>query len=385
MYAFRVDFSTPDDTEVRDVAAAAGFGTACLIAALLLVFSRLRSGLNPVRFPPVWVGLTALVVAAMAGLAAAHWDWLPVAEPFAAVTALTGLFCAIARLVTRWPRSQAVDRREVAQATVWGMFAATGMALILQLAFAVMAVFAVLGGLALVDTSLPRSLVDRLSGTGGIEDLGSGMLQTLTVALGVSAMYAIVAPLTEEFTKLLGVVFVQRNRVTTGYSGFVTGACVGLGFSVIETLGYALAAGSAWPWLLLVRAPVAFIHVTASSLAGYGWHRQRSAGGFRVVPYLIAAILVHGAWNGLTVSAMLMSASIESANDPPVATILGILLIVALLAMVLTGCIAWTIIAARKLGQEAQQPIQQLLQEPRQSLELPGIRLDRSEVRGITT
>ena len=385
VYALNIDYSAPGDTKVRDAAAAGGFGTVCIVGALLLISGRLRSATRSFRFPPVWLGVVALALAALAGVAAAHWDWLPLAEPFIAVVALAGLFSAIARLVTRWPGAQSLQRRDVALATAWGMFAATGIALVLQLAFAILAVLAVLGGLALVDTSLASSLIDRLSGTGGLDDLGSDLLQTLTVAVGVSAMYAIVAPLTEEFTKLLGVIFVQRSKVTTGYSAFVTGACVGLGFSVVETLGYALAAGTAWPWLLLVRAPVAFIHVTASALAGYGWHRQRTTGGFRIVPYLIAAVLVHGAWNGLTVSAMLISASLEDPNNPPVGAILGVLLIVALLATVLTGCIAWTILAARKLGREANLSIQQRLQEPRQALDIPSIRLERSEVRGITT
>ena len=384
LFAFSVDWSDWRDASVRDVAALAAFGLASVIGAVLLFTANVRSSAERcARFPPVWAGVGLLVFAVVGGVAAAHWGWLPVAEPLVAVVGLTGLFVAVGRLVTRWSPGTA-PRRTVLRAAVWGMFAATTSALVLQLIIAAGAVLAVFGGLALVDPSLVRSFIDRISEEGTLDNFSGDIIRTLTVALGLFATYAIVAPLTEEFTKLVGAAVVLRGTQASGYAHFVVGACVGLGFSVVETLGYVTAAGSAWPWLLLVRAPVAFVHVTGTAVTSYGLYRQRTRGGWRLVPYFVVAVLVHGAWNGLSVAAMLLSTESGGAATMSPAVVVSILMIIGLLALLLTACIAWTTLAARKLGRADVSSVERRPSAVGQSpLSFPGVLFERSNVRGI--
>lgn len=383
-WVYAVDWSDHRAVETRDAAAAAGFGLALVAGASLLASANTRGAAERApRFPPLWFGI-ALVIAAVAGGASiVYWDWLPAAEPFIAVGGLIGLFAAIGRLVTRWSRGGTVTRRTVARSTVWGMFVATGGALVLQLAFAAGALLAVFAGLAVVDTSLIDGFVDRVRDEGAIDNFSGGIVSTLTVALGISTMYAMVAPLTEEFTKLAGVALVLRGVAAGPYQTFVAGASVGLGFAVVETLGYALAAGSAWPWLLLLRAPVAFIHVTSTALASYGLYRQRTLGGYRLVPYFLAAVVVHGAWNALTVSAMLLSTQGSDPEQLPPESVLLVLVVVALLALLLTGCIAWTVMVARRLGRDsATAPVLRIEGEAMRHAQPPVI-FERSGIRGL--
>lgn len=380
LYAFTMDWADWRDASARDLAALAAFGLAFIIAAALLFASNTRwAAVRGARFAPAWTGVLLLSIAIGGGAAAAYWGWLPIAEPLIAVAGLAGLFIAVGSLVTRWSPG-ALSRRTILRASVWGMFAATTSALVLQLILATGAILAVFGGLALADPSLARGFFDRVGEQGAIDNFSGDIVRTMTVAFGLVATYAIVAPLTEEFTKMIGVAVILRGAQATPYSYFVAGACVGLGFSVVETLGYATAAGSAWPWLLLVRAPVAFIHVTGAAVASYGLYRQRVRGGYRLVPYFIVAVLVHGAWNGLSVAAMLLSADASAAGTMSPFVVLSILLVVGLLALVLTACIAWTTLAARKLGR-AVADTEWRIDPPR--LNIPGVLFERSKVRGI--
>ncbi len=384
MYAVSVDWRDRRDPGARDVAAAAGFGLALIAGAALLVAGRTRAGSERgARFPAGWVGGGVLVVAVVVGVGAARWDWLPAAEPLVAVAGLAGLFSAGGRLVTRWSPAGSVASQTVARATVWGMFLATGAALVLQLMLAAAAIGAVLAGLALVDTRLVGDFGDVVAEQGTLDELSGDIVRTLTVALGISAMYAVVAPLTEEFTKLVGVAVVLRGTAASAFQTFVAGVCVGLGFAVVETLGYALAAGSAWQWLLLVRAPVAFIHVTATALASYGLYRQRTRGGYRLVPWFVAAVIVHGAWNGLTVAAMLLSTEVDPAGSTSAVAILLVLGVVGLLALVLTASIAWTTLTARTLGRAVAMVGRSPVDAGQPRRQVPVVLFERSEVRGI--
>lgn len=385
VFAFVINWDDPRDTAIRDVAAVAGLGLVSIIGGGLLVIANSRgTELRGARFPPLWIGCGLLAAAVGGGAVAARWNWLPAAEPLVAVVGLIGLFIAIGRLVTRWASVGAVSVRTVTRAAVWGMFAATGGAVVLQLAFAGLAILAVLGGLVLVDPSLIGGFVDRVAEQGTLEDFSGNLMSTATVVLGITTMYAVIAPLTEEFTKLLGAAVVLRGAPASAFSYFAVGACVGLGFAVVETLGYALAAGSAWPLLLLVRAPVAFIHVTATAIASYGLYRQRARGGYRLVPYFVAAVLIHGAWNGLTVAVMLLSTQAGDTQQMSTIAMLLILVVVGMLALVLTACVAWTALAARKLGKATSVATgHRAPGAALQRLQVPVVMFERSEVRGI--
>jgi RsiW-degrading membrane proteinase PrsW (M82 family) len=130
---------------------------------------------------------------------------------------------------------------------------------------------------------------------------------------------ALVAPVVEEPLKLLGVVMivlVAPTQINSVVDGFVYGAVVGLGFQVIEDIGYAVSAVTAAgqgdridPVLgtFVLRGFVAGLwsHTLFTALAGAGVayavvrHGQRPAGTrYAVVALgLLGAMLCHLVWN----------------------------------------------------------------------------------------
>jgi len=203
-------------------------------------------------------------------------------------------------------------------------------------------------GLYYRDPSFVRALGDRFRDGLNEQSLGD-YLTTPTMIIGVFALYAVMAPLAEEFAKLLGaVVFIPRSAPTT-FDAFLAGSFSGLGFASVETLFYALAAGEQWPLIALLRAPVAVIHVVAAAAAAMGWF----AGGRGVVVGFAAAVLLHGAWNGLTIGVLVLS---TTAADPdsisPVAA-LGVLVALGAMGVLIVASSVWLVREARRLGRAA--------------------------------
>ena len=274
---------------------------------------------------------------------------------------------AIRRLIQRWrcwlsrrSRLHRASRRALAIGGVsqdgpqagpaaWGMSGALFVALILQLAFFGAIVGAVYVGLYAHDPGVAHAA--WRDGIGEkIDHAGGAIAQTPTIALAALLLYALVAPLTEEFAKLLGVLLALRRRSVSRYTAFIAGVSAGLGFAVVETLLYGLAANDKWPILIGLRAPVAFIHVTGTALTALGWHMQRTRGGLALVWHYIAAVLVHAAWNGLTVALLIASATTHDGEHVSVATGLTLLTVLSLMALLLLCCLTWVVLNARRFG-----------------------------------
>lgn len=342
----------------REAGGMAGFGVALLVAGLLtegsLLRRRGRDIVGTLRFPPIWFSAaTFTVVVAAGGIVV----WQGVAtrwEPFLAVAGVTALFLAFARLATRWAPGNRAPGYAVLGATAWGMLGATSIAIVMQLIIAITAIAGAAAGLYVTDPELLAGFLDRVGGEGTLDGFSGEIASTATVSIGIVGMYAVVAPLTEEFTKFLGVVIALRHRELTPYTVFVAGVCSGLGFAVVETLGYSLAAGEGWPFLMALRGPVALVHVTGTTLVAFGWYLQRTRGGFPLVWYYIVAVLVHGAWNGLTVSMLVSASAVDEGVDPSGGMVVGMLVALGLLATVLAACLAWTIANARRWGRAYQ-------------------------------
>jgi RsiW-degrading membrane proteinase PrsW (M82 family) len=355
LYALMMTDRVGDLKIPRDAASIAGFGMAAVIAGVLMelpgVVFRGRRFIASVRFPAIWVSATLFAVVLAGGWLTIRLDTVPALEPVLVVLGVLAIFALIGRIVTRWTPGRSAPTAVVFRAAAWGMMGATTSAIIMQGLVVLVAIFGVVGGLAMVDTNMVRDFADRMSREGSLDQFSGSVVGTATVAIGIVGMYALVAPLTEELTKLVGVALVMRRLPLSPYTAFIAGVSSGLGFSVVETLGYALAAGKSWPLLLGVRAPVAFIHVTASALAALGWYQQQTRGGYRMVFFYVAAVLVHGAWNGLTAAIMVASSFTGGGNNIDTSVALIVFGIVMVMGLVLTGCIAWTTMTARTLGQ----------------------------------
>jgi len=112
------------------------------------------------------------------------------------------------------------------------------------------------------------------------------------------------APVVEEASKLAMVVWMGRRLgVQASAEGWlVLGACVGFGFALVETAGYALVFGATpagMAYVGLSRMAFLPVHALTAGLAAYGygtWKEGRGAGRFAAGVAL--AVLLHGVHNG---------------------------------------------------------------------------------------
>ena len=113
----------------------------------------------------------------------------------------------------------------------------------------------------------------------------------------------IIAPLTEEFAKGIGV-YTARAEINEPEDGLVYGAACGLGFSATENLFYGYIAFLTGGWftfiVLIVMRSLAstLVHASASSIMGYGIGRSilwKEHG--HVMLYYLGAVAIHGAFN----------------------------------------------------------------------------------------
>jgi RsiW-degrading membrane proteinase PrsW (M82 family) len=271
--------------------------------------------------------------------------------PLLAVIAAAALFAFIARLSLRWSPDGRIAARGFVLPGVWGMVGAPLTAMVAQVITAVMLVSGGVAGLYLADAALMDSIDEWIVEAAELTDLS--IMQTPTIAAGMLAMLGIVAPLTEEVAKFLGVYIVFRNRVATKLGVFLAGASAGLGFAVVETLGYALMAVDQWPQVMLIRAPVAFIHVAATTIVALGWYKQRESGGFWLASFFVLSVLLHGAWNALFVSMLIVAGDVTTTDAIDPATALTTLAIVSAMGAVLVAAVMWIIGNARRLGRES--------------------------------
>ncbi len=113
---------------------------------------------------------------------------------------------------------------------------------------------------------------------------------------------AILAPLSEEFGKSLGVRFMMRPA-TTRAQAFVLGAAAGAAFGFLEAMLYGVSAIagdlSFWWAIMLLRGGSTSLHVICTGLAGVGWWYWTTGGRHAIALSLFAtAVVIHAVWNG---------------------------------------------------------------------------------------
>jgi RsiW-degrading membrane proteinase PrsW (M82 family) len=264
-----------------------------------------------------------------------------------AVLAISSTFVVFAAITVRWSRGRRADRRIALGSTLWGMTVAPAVALALELVCATALIAGGALGLYIADAELLRTLSDGGIET-AIEDSGNDLITMPTLILGIAAVYAVIAPLVEEFAKLLASVVFLRPADATQFDAFTAGVFAGLGFASVETLAYALAAGDQWPLLAAIRAPVAIIHVSAAAFAALGWY----AGELSILRGYAMAALIHAGWNGLTVTVLLITAAVDDPESLSAAAAFATLVVFGAMTLLLTACSVWLVKTARKRGRE---------------------------------
>lgn len=357
-YLFALVVSTDRDGITLDYGSVFAFSVVGFVASLVMLLALTKRLPATAPLPNQWLSLAVLLLATGTGASLALSDSLIPAQPFLALLAAGALFAFFARLLTRWAPVAGADAREFVLPSLWGGIGAPFLAGTFQLVTVVALVAGAAAGLYSVDEALLDNIEPWLNeqvntDSMGLETSGLGILETQTVAAGAVSLLGITAPLTEELTKFLGVYLLFRNRVATLNGLFIAGIASGLGFAVVETLGYALMSGEAWPQILLVRAPVALIHMVCTAIVAVGWYQQRKRGGMALVGFFTVAVLVHAAWNTLFVSLMLVALGADSAETVDPAAGLMMVLLVGAMGVVLIGSLLWLVGNARRFGRKA--------------------------------
>ncbi len=109
----------------------------------------------------------------------------------------------------------------------------------------------------------------------------------------------VVAPLIEETVKPLGVALLS-GRFTSGIEAFILGMSAGIGFDLVETIGYISMGYSNWAHVALVRSGAGLLHGLGAGMVALGWYylvrtrQRRFLLGFACWLY---AVLQHALWN----------------------------------------------------------------------------------------
>ena len=131
-----------------------------------------------------------------------------------------------------------------------------------------------------------------------------GLVEALDTQLNLSLLIllVVVAPVTEEFAKGLGVFRVQRH-INEVEDGVVYGAAAGLGFAATENVAYgaiAFAAAGLEASLVLIGVrsfSSALLHAAATGTFGYGVAARKLIPSKTLLPFYLLAVLMHGIYN----------------------------------------------------------------------------------------
>ncbi|MFQ5986390.1 MAG: PrsW family intramembrane metalloprotease [Thermoplasmata archaeon] len=173
--------------------------------------------------------------------------------------------------------------KQVFRAFIWGAFIGVIVAIILSFILAAILLEA---------------------GTFLLRHVHVGLVEALDAQVNLSLLIllVVVAPVTEEFAKGLGV-FRVRRHINEVEDGVVYGAAAGLGFAATENVAYgalAFAAGGLGASLALIGLrsfSSALLHAAATGTFGYGVAASKLVPGKTLLPFYLLAVLMHGTFN----------------------------------------------------------------------------------------
>lgn len=197
--------------------------------------------------------------------------------------------------------------RSITGHLAFGAFASTFFAISLEVIIgAILGLFLLLAIFGNQEGDTLRDLVHQVQTASNALD--SDLLRQLflspAILVGLVAMFVVVAPLTEEFFKSLGVALFA-HRLSSPLQAWTYGLAAGLGFAMVESLFYAGVSLSSWWATTLVRIGTALIHALGTGLMGLGWYYALRRGlPWRVLGTFAASVGLHGLWNGISLGLM---------------------------------------------------------------------------------
>jgi RsiW-degrading membrane proteinase PrsW (M82 family) len=122
---------------------------------------------------------------------------------------------------------------------------------------------------------------------------------------------AIIAPLVEETVKPLAVAL-YIGRVRSATEAFIMGMAAGIGFDLIETVGYIGSGYHDWVSVALQRTGTGLLHGFGAAMVALGWYyltHARDRRFLKAIGCWLYAVIQHAIWNG-SVSLVLLPAPI---------------------------------------------------------------------------
>jgi RsiW-degrading membrane proteinase PrsW (M82 family) len=246
----------PNDLTVPGLAVS--FGLAPFVGGVMaMVFGIqgiLRRPSRTFTMPSYWFLLALTLLAFGAGVAL--WNIYPSPGSALAVVPLvvmSGVLPALAILALASQRLRNPStRRHTWMSLAYGATLGALVALIVELI-----------------ASAAIDLVARGLGYGG----GGGLTTTATDPVGVVIQLldiAVVAAVVEETLKPLGAVLIIR-RLSTRSEAFLVGMAAGIGFNIVETVGYITMGQADWVNVALERCYAGLLHGVGAGMATLGW------------------------------------------------------------------------------------------------------------------
>jgi hypothetical protein len=133
------------------------------------------------------------------------------------------------------------------------------------------------------------------------------------IMTSIFAYIAIFVPLIEETIKPIGVWFLMKRKLAP-VDGFVAGLLSGAGYALFENILLS-SSDSQWASLVLARIGTGAVHIFTASLVGWALSSAWSQGRYlRLGLSFALAVLIHSAWNGLTLATMGLGIISEQGN-----------------------------------------------------------------------
>lgn len=136
-----------------------------------------------------------------------------------------------------------------------------------------------------------------------IDNPNMPMPQNIRLLLFMFILVSAIAPLVEETVKPLAAVALI-GRMRSAGEAFVLGLSCGIGFDLIETIGYISQGYHQWIETALERSAAGLLHGFGAGMVALGWYYLTHRGSLRKNRILIAlgcgiyALLQHAIWNG---------------------------------------------------------------------------------------
>lgn len=234
-----------------------------------------------------------------------------------------------------------------------GMTFAPGLIFVLELAVMIIGIVLIIVAAMMISASTNpifqelALVLEQFGSAGEVSEQAVNYLLQNPVVIGIMLLFLSgIVPVIEEIFKPMAV-WALWNRPLTPQDGWTLGLLSGAGFALMENFGN-VSVGAGWTFIALARGGATALHMFNTALIGYTFAlaRQKKQ---KLLPFLALAIamLVHAAWNAMTVFAMAGSV------DMPLESEIWPVRYIVLMALMSLSLVAGVVFVNRRLARSA--------------------------------